>query len=160
MSYRNLQYVKAFGGGEEDKDKPARSITNREREDWNKYVDYLRSKGIAAKPDLDKNGLGFKYLDEYVKANPSTTLSRDVILPIQKDLLDYRQYQINNVKSGKAQFAEGVNEQNFMNHLSKVDGYPGQFTTSVKYPFEYMRYVDKTAGTDSTVNKGFATIKP
>ena len=94
-----------------------------------------------------------------MKANPSTTLNREAILPIQQDLLNYRNYQLNNIKSGKAMFAEGVNEQNFMNHLSKIDGYPGQFTTSAKFPFEYMRYVDKNAGTDSTVNKGFATIK-
>ena len=148
------------GGGEEDKKATTATITNRHRADWNAYVDYLRTKGVAANPALDKDGLGFKYLDEYVKANPKTSLNRDVILPLQKDLLDYRNYQLANIKAGKAVFAEGVNEQNFMNHLSKIDGYPGQYTTSVKYPFEFMRIKDNVNNTDTTINKGFAVIKP
>ena len=156
-----IKVIKTGGGGEGDsKTKAEVKVSNQNRADWNAYVDFLRTKGVAANPALDKDGLGFKYFDEYVKSNPKTSLTRDVILPIQKDLLDYRQYQLNNIKSGKAMFAEGVNEQNFMNHLSKVDGYPGQFTTSVKYPYEFMRYKDNVNNTDTTINKGFATIKP
>lgn len=142
------------GGGDEK----SPTITNKEREQWNHYVDWLRTKKVAGDPSLDKDGLGFKYLDEYRKENPNTSLSKELILPIQQDLQQYRQYRINEVKSGKAVFEKGVDENNFMDHLSKVDGYPGQYTTSVKYPFEYMRYIDKSAGTDTTVNKGLATI--
>ena len=151
--------IKKYKFGGEEKGKKG-AIDNNVRKDWNSYVDYLRTKKVAGDPSLDTSGLGFKYLDEYIKANPSTSLNKDVILPIQQDLQQYRDYSLGRIKSGKGVFAKGVDETNFMSNLSKVDGYPGQYTTSYKFPMEYMRYVDESKGTDTTINKGYATAKP
>jgi hypothetical protein len=118
---------KAIGGGS---DEPA--IDDKVKEEWNKYTSWLEEKGMKGKPELDSDQLGFKMLDEYRKANPNTILSKDLILPIQREFQTYRQKALENIKTGKATF--NGKEEDFMPGLSKLDGYPGRYTTSYKFP--------------------------
>lgn len=112
------------------------------RSDWNNYVGWLESKGVKGSPELDKNNTGFKYLDEYRKANPNTLLSKESIPQVQNYLQEYRNWVIESHKNKTRpiQFKEdpGSNYELFMPNLSKVDGYPGQFTTSYKFPQEFL----------------------
>ena len=151
--------VRKIEGGEENKP-TGKPITNKERADWNMYVKTLESKGLRGNTELDKGDYGKRVLLDYIKANPSTSLTPERIADIQADFANYRNFALDQVKQGKFVFDKGVNEQNFMQELSKLDAYPGSKTTNHLFPFEYMRYVDKTAGTDTTVNKGFAVMKP
>lgn len=130
-------------------------IDNNVRAAWNDYVGWLRQKGIAGHPELDKNGLGHSMLDQYLRENQGSYLSKDMIPAIQSDFQNLKAYSLDQVKKGKASFAEGVNEQNFMQNLSDADGYPGQFTTSHIYPREYMNYLDEQNKPIKTEDKDF-----
>jgi hypothetical protein len=56
------------GEGEEDSQKI--KITDQHKQDWNKYLGWLKDKGMQGKPELDKGGLGEKLFQEYLKGNP------------------------------------------------------------------------------------------
>lgn len=132
-------------------------IDNNVRQSWNDYVDFLKKKGIAGSPELDKGGLGHAMLDLYIRENPGTYLKPEMVKDIQADFANLRKYHLEQIKNGKAVFAEGTNESNFMQELSKLDSYPGSLTTRHKFPFEYMTTIDKTNNTNTTENRGFVT---
>lgn len=145
------------GGGGEGDPTPA-PVTNEQRQGWNQYVQFLKKRGIAGDPKLDTNGLGKNLFNQYLKENPNSPLTPDSIIPIQHDFANYRQWAINNIKAGKGAFADGTNEDNFMKELSRVDGYPGQYTTRHEFPKEYLQtFADKKLV--NTEDKGFATAK-
>lgn len=139
--------------GDEDK---AASVDNRIRAEWNNYVSWLDKKGYKGKPELDKNGLGFKMIEQYKQENPETVLSKDMIIPIQKEFQNYRKYALEQIKAGKAKLADGVTEDNFMKDLSVVDGIPGQRTTSFMFPSSYLKLFDEKDKLLEMQNKGFA----
>lgn len=122
------------------------------RSEWNNYVGWLETQGMKGKPELDSNQLGFKYLEDYRKLNPNSPLTKESIPQIQGYLQDYRNWVIENHKTGKRpiSFTETPlpDYSNFMPNLSRVDGYPGQYTTSVKFPSEYL----------NSSRQGFASI--
>jgi hypothetical protein len=117
------------------------------RNEWNTYVDWLAGQGMKGKPELDKDSTGFKYLEQYRQLNPKSPLTKESIPEIQSYLQNYRTWVIENHKSGKRpiKFAAdpGANYESFMPNLSKVDGYPGQYTTSYKFPLEYLNSVQQ-----------------
>lgn len=131
------------------------SITNQHRTDWNSYVDWLEKKKLKGAPQLDKNNYGFTILDEYRKENPNTTISKDLITPIQEEFSNYRNWSLEQIKQKKAQLAPGTTPENYMRALSVVDGIPGQRTTSFKFPEAYLTTFNN-GKTEGTVNQGFA----
>lgn len=159
MPTKKVVAYHAMGKGDGDEKKAAVTITNQHRSDWNNYVKWLEQQGLKGDPRLDKGDYGKQVLAQYIKSNPNTSLTVDLVKPIQSDFANYRNYALGQVKAGKAMFGEGVNEGNFMQELSKLDAFPGSLTTKHSFPFDYMRYVDKSARTDTTVNRGFATMK-
>lgn len=129
------------------------SITPEMMTEWNRYLNFLDSKGVRGSADLDKQGKGFSYLDEYIKANPKTSLSRDAVPAIQEALKDYRKWTIETNEQRVAAGKPGIelntpkgrvplkgNEAIFMSQIdkTKIDGYPGQWTTQQIFPSEYM----------------------
>lgn len=129
------------------------AITPELMTEWNKYLNFLDSKGVRGSADLDKHGKGLSYLDEYIKANPKTSLSRDAVPAIQEALKDYRKWTIETneqrVSAGKPGIELNTpkgriplkgNEAIFMSQIdkTKIDGYPGQWTTQQIFPSEYM----------------------
>lgn len=134
------------------------AINNNVRQAWNQYVDFLDKKGLKGNPSLDKDDLGGKMIDEYKKSNPDSIISRDIIVPIQKEFQNYRKFRMDEIKQGKLSFAEGVDENNFMKALSIVDGIAGQRTTSFKFPEDYMEYYNDKDELVKTENKGYKGI--
>jgi len=136
-----------------------KQVDNTIRLEWNKYLDWLEKKGMRGKADLDKNDLGGKMIDAYRKENPNTPITREMVIPIQKDFGKYRDWSLEEVKAGRSALAEGVTPENYMRALSIVDGIPGQRTTSFKFPNSYLQTLDANKKLLSTENKGFATVK-
>lgn len=128
----NLLSAKANIG--DPKAREPKALTPQEKRDWNKYVDYLDSIKMKGKDVLDKENLGIDYLNDYIKKNPSTTLTKDKIYDIQASLLDQKKYAQDQVRKGLAAPPEGGTVEDIMPGLSKLDSYPGSLTT--KYKFE------------------------
>ena len=128
-------------------------VDNKLRAEWNKYVDFLDKRGLKGHPSLDHDNLSFKMIDEYRKENPDTPLTKDMIIPIQKEFSNYRDYVLKQVDEGKAGLAPGTTKENFLKSLSTVDGIPGQRTTSFKFPAGYL----KDMNTGEVKSKGFMT---
>jgi hypothetical protein len=132
-------------------------VDNTIRQAWNDYVKWLDTKGLKGHPSLDHNNLSFKMIEEYRKENPETPLTKDMIVPIQKEFSNYRDYALKQVDAGKVALGPGVTKDNFLKALSTVDGIPGQRTTSYTFPLGYMRDMN----TGEVKNKGFmASNKP
>lgn len=133
-------------------------VDNKLRSDWNAYTQWLDKKGLKGSPQLDKGDMGGKMIDQYRKENPTTLVTRESIVPIQKEFSKYRDYVLNEIKNKRAQFTPGANENNFMKDLSVVDGIPGQRTTSFAFPDSYLQTFlnDKLI---STKNQGFVTMQ-
>ncbi|HMW10866.1 MAG TPA: hypothetical protein PJ987_10545 [Bacteroidia bacterium] len=134
-------------------------IDNKIREGWNSYVDWLEAKGLKGNPSLDKDDFGGQMIDKYKLENPDSPISREMIIPIQKDFIVYRDFVLEEVKNKKARLADGVTPETFMKDLSVVDGIAGQKTTKFKFPFKYLEtYMgDKL---EKKENKGFSVTEP
>ena len=134
-------------------------IDNKIREGWNSYVDWLEAKGLKGNPSLDKDDFGGQMIDKYKLENPDSPISREMIIPIQKDFIVYRDFVLEEVKNKKAGLADGVTPETFMKDLSVVDGIAGQKTTKFKFPFKYLEtYMgDKL---EKKENKGFSVTEP
>ena len=105
------------------------------KQDWNAYLDYLDTKKISNRADLDKNDLGNKYFREYLKANPNTSLNENVIPKIREAYLDLRNSQVADIQSGKIAFlgksGKDADVSAFMRHIvenekTKTPNYVGQ----------------------------------
>lgn len=139
------------------------------KNDWNNYTTWLKGKGMQGNPALDKNDLGGKMIDQYQKENPTTSINRAAVIPIQQELSKYRDYSINELRNKRATLADAENPNGrfvtptenldgYMRDLSKVDGIAGQRTTSYQFPDRYMKTLD--ANNKLTIqNLGFATTK-
>lgn len=137
--------------GGDPKDKAPAKIDNTVRQGWNDYVQWLDKKGYKGNPALDHDDLGGKMIDEYRKENPDTPITRDMVVPIQKEFQNYRNWAINQIEGGKGAYAPGTNKDTFMKALSIVDGIPGQRTTSFSFPSGYL----KDMNTGKVQDKGF-----
>jgi hypothetical protein len=137
---------------------PPVKVDNNLRSAWNDYVNnFLAKKGLKGHPSLDHNGLGFKMIDEYRKENPNTPLTKDMVVPIQQDFSNYRNWAIKQIESGKGAYAPGANKDNFLKSLSTVDGIPGQMTTSYSFPKSYLdTFAD---GKHTVTDQGYATAQ-
>lgn len=162
--------LKNSGGGDKGKDGGGEDdppITNKIRQSWNDYIGWLREKGLAGSPKLDKGGLGIKMIEEYRKENPDTALTPDLVTSIQKDFSKYRQYALKQIDDGNAVLDthNGVTRDNFLKALSVVDGIPGQRTTSYTFPKIYMKDMAKNevksqfANSNSTAQQQLANMQ-
>lgn len=144
-----------IGGGTQ----PTYQVDNKGRQAWNKYVTWLQGKNLAGSPSLDKNGYGKQVLAQYMKEVPNSGLTQDNVVPIQKDFENYRTWAINKgIPNGDIVFdtSHGTNPQNFMQKLSKIDGYPGSNTTLHQFPDAYLKQFTNGQLT-SVSNVGYAT---
>lgn len=134
-------------------------VTNQTRKDWNDYLNYLDKKGIKGNPSLDKGGLGYQVFDSYVKQNPQTSLSRATLPVIRKEMLNYRQWVLDQAKQGKAVLTQGTTPDNFMKHVvdnetTKDPNLPGSQLTSTKFPDSYLQTFNNGKLVD-VKNQGF-----
>lgn len=68
---------------------PPVKITPAHKAEWNKFLDFINTKGFRGNQDLDKRdqNIGRSLMDEYVKSNPQTVINYDIIKPIQENVL-------------------------------------------------------------------------
>ena len=149
------------------KEEPKPVVNPRLKQDWNDFLSYLDKKGVRGKSDLDKFGAGYKLFDEYVKNNPGTSLSRQTLPAIRKEILNYRTWVLDENRkpmgSRKASLGSGVTEDNFMRHVvanekTSDPNYPGMHLTTTSFPLSYLNTFvsDKLIKTE---NQGFAIPK-
>lgn len=125
----------------EEKEEPI--LIDKHKEDWNKYLKWLESKKMRGIPDLDKGGLGNQLFNQYLKENPSTSLTADIIPGIRKEYMKLRESGIDDIAKGKAYFmgktGRDADTTNFMRHIvlneqSKDPNYVGQHLTQTYFP--------------------------
>lgn len=147
------QQVMADGGEIED---PTKKLPPAKLDEWNKFIDFVDSKGYKGNPTLDikDKNLGQSLFTQYRASNPGAQLSYDDVLPIQQHLSAYRDWSIAQAKAGKVAMdpAAGANYENYMQGLSQPDGWFGSKTSSHKFPSEYIQSV-----TGDTRRLGYAT---
>ena len=147
-------------------------INDKNKQDWNDFLSFLKTKGVQGNPELDKGNLGNIYFDKYVKQNPYTTLSKELIPKIRQQYVAERNNAIKELKLGKSklQGQENINPESldfsrFMRHIvdnenSKDPNYIGQHLTRTPFagiilhdkagkvlesrPFQTINNVEKT----------------
>ncbi len=112
------------GGGEDPK-----PLSPQQLQDWNRYVDWLESKGMKGSTELDKGETSFKWLADYQRENPQTTISKETIKSVQYEM----QKLADNVRNFERR-RNNNNAEKLMQGTSKLDGIPGSKTTSFKFP--------------------------
>jgi hypothetical protein len=130
-------------------DKPINTQTMTE---WNSYVDWLKQRGLSGHQNMNHIDFSKSTLDQFRKENPNTTLTYDSVLPIQQAIRSYRDYAINQIKTGKG-VAPPDTKPDFSNFMSWVTGTPndginGVYTSQFKFPHEYLVDLDKGTKTD------------
>ena len=145
--------IKSYTSGTEDiktdvnipKPSGYKPLSVQQREDWNKYLDYLGKE--AGSPKLDKGSPeteGMKKLKDYLAANPNSSLAQ---FEKPEDLVKSIQYEMKQIRGGK-DFPQltpfelktiqtlllKTREPFMLVHKSDSDGNPGQYTTKEYYP--------------------------
>lgn len=118
-----------------DPNKPKSPFGKKERGIWNGFTQFVADKGYKGSKDLDSRdkGLSKQLWGDYTKQN-NLDLEYDTFIPqVQSEISAYRNNVINMARQGKAQIPS---EDQFMQGLSKVDGWAGSRTTSWKFPEE------------------------
>jgi hypothetical protein len=106
--------------------------------EWNNYLNWLEKKGKRGKEELDKGDVGNVLFRQYIKENPSTSLSEKIIPDIRKGYMDLRDSAIKDIKEGKISYKQGPPET-FMSHILKNEksanpNYVGQHLTQTFFP--------------------------
>jgi hypothetical protein len=137
-------------------------VTDKVRMDWHKYLVWLEAKGMRGNPALDRDSLGFKLLEEYIKENPETSLSKDMIRPIQEEFKKYREWLLEQRREGKAVIGQDAQHQvpdaKVMPDLSITDGNPGQYTTSHDFATSTLQTLNSKFEVVKVEDKGFSKI--
>lgn len=164
---KSISSLKTLG---EDDPKKNAEVSNKLRKDYNDYLGWLKSKGLQGHPSLDKNDLGGQMIDQYQKENPTTSVNRAAVVPIQQELSKYRDYSINELRNKRAMLTDAQNPNGrfvspnenldgYMKNLSQIDGIAGQRTTSTAFPLSYMKTLDAQNNLIKNTRVGFATAK-
>jgi hypothetical protein len=146
-------------GPDKPKERAPKDLTPKEKADWNAYVDYMESIKMRGNEALDKAGLGYNYFDEYIKNNPSTSLTRDKVFDIQSALLKHKEFIKQQIAKGIAAPPAGKTSEDIMSDLSRADWYPGSKTTKYKFPGETWKAKDKIGNIIDTKRVQFSDTK-
>jgi hypothetical protein len=141
------------GGGGAKKDVPKseapqnyRPSTPQQRNNWNKFLDFMASKGMGGNADLDKRDKtrGLELLNEYNKRNPSAAVTPDFIPVAQyESQLIRKQQTFPGLLPDQSKYAfAGLAPQFLQREISPVDNWLGSQTSKQYYP-TYER-ADKT----------------
>lgn len=118
-------------------------LSDDQKLEWNNYLSWLDKKGMRGKPELDKNNMGNKLFNQYIKENPKTTLSVDLIPAIRSEYSKLRNSGIESILAGKISMegktGKDVDLNRFMSHIvanekSANPNYVGQHLTQTPFP--------------------------
>lgn len=125
-------------------DPTPKRLTPQQMGDWNGFVSFLDSKGYKGHTDFDTKdkNLGELAMNTYKKYNPNFSLSYNDIPSVQQGIIDSRNFAINQLKTGKATLADGLDAgkdyEKFMPNVSPADGWLGSKTSSHIFPKAYL----------------------
>lgn len=131
------------GGGKKDASKVEapknyRPSTPEQRNNWNKFLDFMASKGMGGNPELDKRDKtrGLEILNEYNSLNPSAKVTPDFIPIAQYEShLIRRQQTFPGLQPEQSKYAFAKLAPQFLNKpLSPVDNWLGSYTSKQYYP--------------------------
>jgi hypothetical protein len=112
------------------------TVNDELRQDWNEYLDWLKSKEMSGKEEL--NHIGYQLFDSYVKTH-ETSLTRAKLDDIRIEFLKLRAHIIKDVKEGKATYSGTDIEHTLLKGVLENEGtthksFPGQYFTSYRFP--------------------------
>jgi hypothetical protein len=115
-------------------------VNDKVRNDWNQFSAWMDEQGMKGNSELDKNGLGYKYFDKYVKTH-QTTLNRSMLPLLVQEFENLRSWELKNIDEGKAIFKG--DRESFMRTVSEnkkthIPAYPGKEFTNTTFPKEFM----------------------
>ena len=133
-----IQFGQSVGSGGDTKPTYA-PLSIPERENWNKFIDFVDSKGLKGHPSLDKRdqSVGMGLIQQYNQLNPKAPIDPNYVPRVQADLQNYRTNVVNQWKAGKIVPQAGQvirTEADIMPNISPIDGWLGSRTSSYKYP--------------------------
>jgi hypothetical protein len=103
--------------------KPA--MTPQEMMQWNRFIKFVKDKGVAGSTDLDKRDTdrGRVLFDEFKKANPDTTIDYTIVPRAQQEFLKFQKF------NNDFQQRHGGAVKDQFDTLSKPDGWFGSVTS-------------------------------
>jgi hypothetical protein len=112
--------------------------TPEQRANWNQFLNYMESKGVAGSADLDARDkrLGLQYLNEYNKAYPKTQVPESFIPTAQyENYLIRRKNEFPGLTADEAKFAFANLPATYRERpISLVDNWIGTNTSKELYP--------------------------
>lgn len=118
-------------------DDPKPKLTPKEKENWNKFIDFVSMQKMGNNPILNQRNkqVGMGLIQKFNYSNPDVALSPDIVPRVQQEIQDYRNNLIQQWKAGKLQPSTPIkDESEIMPDVSPVDGWPGTKTLSYKFP--------------------------
>lgn len=121
-------------------------VSQKQRKDWNLFLNYLEEKGLAGDPSLDRyvsgttKTKGIIELEKYLKENPNSSITPDIIKNIQYEMKILREGQDNfpGLSSSQLLVLQELLlriRPKFMSvKTSDKDGKIGQWTSKEYYP--------------------------
>lgn len=113
-------------------------LTPAEAQEWNMFLDFVKSKGLAGSPELDHkdNNLGAKLFAEFKQANPGVSINFDIVASVQNEL---QQMAVNFRDFGHRH--NDPQADNIGKSYSKIDGWFGSKTSTSYIPKEELIHV-------------------
>lgn len=110
---------------------PPVKITPAHKAEWNKFLDFVNTKGFRGNKDLDKRdtNLGKSLMEEYLKTNPETPLTYELVKPIQESVA--QDWELMKKIKGM-QGIKAINADD--RQLSAPDGWLGSLTSNGYFP--------------------------
>ena len=133
-------------------------VSIKEMSDWNDYVLWLKNKKLSGDKRMNSVEFSKKVMDAYKKEAPSTTVSYDRVVNIQKAIRRYRDYTIDIFRNHPEQGQPTANvKADMSNYMMWVlgtpdDGIAGEYTSQFMFPKKYMKDLD----TKKTTTTGYA----
>lgn len=124
-----------------------------QRQNWNRFLDFLKERGMAGNPELDKEdaSLGMKLLEEYNKANPDSKVDAGFIPIAQyESYLIRKKGEFPGLTKEEAEYVFGNLKNQYKDRqISNVDSWLGSLTSTQYYP-SYQRgaSVNRADGTN------------
>jgi hypothetical protein len=123
----------ATGGGGENPTTPtpARRLAPSEMQQWNQFLDFVKSKGKQGSVELNAKdkGLGAKLFQEFKAATPGVTIGYDIVPSVQNEFM-----QLQRTAQDFAKRKGDANASKVFSGISKPDGWFGSKTSQQYFP--------------------------
>jgi len=109
-----------------------KQLTEKQMQDWNKFIDFVEFEGYKGSPELNKSKeVGYKLFDKFKKLNPEIDINlRDpsLVASVQMEIQKFAE----NARAF-ARRKNNPNAENLMTGISQVDDFAGPKTLQYKF---------------------------